>query len=98
MTPAPGDLRFIDAANLENLPWVDGAAYQWVDLDGEGVSGVLTEQAGAWFYRPGRHGRRPLTVTVSIRPTHDMAGHNLLLPVPTTMTWLRWQRSLVLSA
>ncbi|MFI0481123.1 SpvB/TcaC N-terminal domain-containing protein [Actinomadura sp. 9N215] len=27
------------------------AAYQWADLDGEGVSGILTEQAGAWFYR-----------------------------------------------
>ena len=26
--------------------------YQWVDLDGEGVSGILTEQAGAWFYKP----------------------------------------------
>ena len=26
--------------------------YQWVDLDGEGISGILTEQAGAWFYKP----------------------------------------------
>ena len=25
--------------------------YQWVDLDGEGVPGILTEQAGAWFYK-----------------------------------------------
>jgi hypothetical protein len=29
---------------------VDGGTYQWVDLDGEGVAGVLSEQ-GAWFYR-----------------------------------------------
>ncbi len=42
----------LDAASLENLPaGLDGAAYQWVDLDGEGVCGVLTEQAGAWFYK-----------------------------------------------
>ena len=42
---------------------LDGAAYQWVDLDGEGVSGILTEQAGAWFYKPnlgGAAGSAPL--------------------------------------
>lgn len=25
--------------------------YQWVDLYGEGISGILTEQAGGWFYK-----------------------------------------------
>ena len=43
----------LDAASLENLPaGLDGSTYQWVDLDGEGVSGILTEQASAWFYKP----------------------------------------------
>jgi RHS repeat-associated protein len=43
----------LDAESLENLPaGVDGATYQWVDLDGEGVSGILTEQAKAWLYKP----------------------------------------------
>jgi RHS repeat-associated protein len=47
------DIREIDAESLENLPiGLDGAAYQWVDLDGEGVSGILTEQGDAWFYKP----------------------------------------------
>lgn len=42
----------LDAASLENLPiGLDGLNYQWVDLDGEGISGLLTEQAGAWFYK-----------------------------------------------
>jgi len=41
-----------DVEDIENLPaGVDGGAYQWVDLDGEGLSGALTEQAGAWFYK-----------------------------------------------
>ena len=45
-------VQSVDADSLENLPiGLDGAAYQWVDLDGEGVSGILTEQAGAWFYK-----------------------------------------------
>ncbi|HQR36315.1 MAG TPA: SpvB/TcaC N-terminal domain-containing protein, partial [Blastocatellia bacterium] len=46
------EVKAINAASLENLPMgVDGAAYQWVDLDSEGLSGVLTEQADAWFYK-----------------------------------------------
>ncbi|GHO98832.1 hypothetical protein KSF_088800 [Reticulibacter mediterranei] len=46
-------MREIDAASLENLPFgLDGKAYQWVDLNGEGVSGILTEQTDALFYKP----------------------------------------------
>lgn len=42
----------VDATSLENLPsGLDGTAYQWVDLHGEGLQGLLTEQAGAWFYK-----------------------------------------------
>src|SRR5262245_2519889 len=43
----------VDAGSLENLPYgLDGGRYQWTDLDGEGISGILTEQSGAWFYKP----------------------------------------------
>ena len=46
-------VRGIDADSLENLPYgIDGSRYRWADLDGEGVSGVLTEQGGNWFYKP----------------------------------------------
>ena len=42
----------LDAASLENLPeGLDGSRYQWVDLHGEGIPGILTEQADAWFYK-----------------------------------------------
>ncbi len=45
-------LHEIDPKSLENLPYgLDGGRYQWVDLDGEGLSGVLTEQAEGWFYK-----------------------------------------------
>ena len=44
--------RDLDAGSLRNLPaGIDETAYQWVDLDGEGLSGVLARQGGAWFYR-----------------------------------------------
>ncbi|MEG4292058.1 SpvB/TcaC N-terminal domain-containing protein [Microcoleus sp. C2C3] len=45
-------VREVDAASLENLPQgLDGTRYQWVDLDGEGLSGILTEQGNGWFYK-----------------------------------------------
>ncbi|KAL4767105.1 hypothetical protein BDW60DRAFT_200755 [Aspergillus nidulans var. acristatus] len=44
----------IDSGSLENLPYgVDGVFYQFLDLDGEGIQGVLTETAdGSWMYKP----------------------------------------------
>jgi RHS repeat-associated protein len=46
------EIREIDDASLENLPYgVDGIHYRWVDLDGEGISGILTGQADGWFYK-----------------------------------------------
>ena len=66
----------LDAESLANLPaGLDGAAYQWVDLDGEGVSGILTEQAGAWFYKPNLGGGRfgPLE-TVAAKPSLAALG------------------------
>ena len=45
-------VREVEPASLENLPQgLDGTRYQWVDLDGEGLSGILTEQGGGWFYK-----------------------------------------------
>jgi RHS repeat-associated protein len=41
----------VDAESLKNLPvGLDGTAYQWIDLHGEGIPGILTGQRGAWFY------------------------------------------------
>jgi RHS repeat-associated protein len=55
--PAPRAwaVRDLPQESLENLPiGITGQGYQWTDLDGEGISGVLTAQAGAWFYKPNR--------------------------------------------
>ncbi|PSH61687.1 toxin [Phyllobacterium brassicacearum] len=46
------ELREIDRASLENLPvGLNGSRHQWVDLDGEGISGILTDQGRGWFYK-----------------------------------------------
>ncbi len=45
-------LHTVAAETMENIPCgLDGNAWRWVDLDGEGLSGLLTEQAGEWLYK-----------------------------------------------
>jgi RHS repeat-associated protein len=45
-------VREVDRQSLENLPYgLDGSKYRWVDLDGEGLPGILTEQGTSWFYK-----------------------------------------------
>jgi len=45
-------IQSIDIQNSENIPYgLSDVQYEWVDLDGEGLAGVLSEQSGAWFYK-----------------------------------------------
>jgi RHS repeat-associated protein len=42
----------VEPESLRNLPaGLYGATTRWTDLHGEGIPGVLSEQAGAWFYK-----------------------------------------------
>lgn len=48
------EVKEVDAKSLENLPiGLDGGIYQWVDIDGEGLSGILTQEGGntCWLYK-----------------------------------------------
>jgi RHS repeat-associated protein len=46
------EVHFIDRESLENLPsGLDSRQYEWVDLDSEGISGILSERDHAWFYK-----------------------------------------------
>ena len=45
-------VRDVDPVSMRNLPsGLEENQYRWIDLDGEGTSGILTEQAGTWFYK-----------------------------------------------
>jgi RHS repeat-associated protein len=75
-------VQVLDAGSLENLPeGVDSARYQWIDLDGEGLPGILTEQAGAWHYKPnfgdGRFG--PQERVTAIPSAANLRGSRQLL-------------------
>jgi RHS repeat-associated protein len=46
------DIKALPPDSLAQLPGgVDGARYRFIDLDGEGIAGVLTQQAGALYYK-----------------------------------------------
>ncbi len=79
----------VDASSVRNLPvGLDGSSYRWTDLEGEGLPGILTEQAGAWFYKrnlspvPDRQpdGRDVVTAkfapleTVALAPVTSLTG------------------------
>jgi RHS repeat-associated protein len=67
------EVQELDADSAANLPaGVDGAAYSWVDLDGEGLAGVLSQQAGEMFYKPNLGGGQlGATRTIPLRPQDD---------------------------
>lgn len=45
-------LEVVDKESLQHLPvGLDTSLYKWTDLHGEGIPGILTEQAGHWFYK-----------------------------------------------
>lgn len=45
-------LEDVDAESLANIPvGLNGANYRWVDLDGEGISGILAVENQAWYYK-----------------------------------------------
>lgn len=44
-------IQSVPAENLADLPAGINAEYKWIDLYSEGLSGILTEQAGAFYYK-----------------------------------------------
>lgn len=77
----------IPPESVRNLPvGLDGSAYRWTDLHGEGIPGILTEQAGVWLYKRNlspiapldADGQRPRAwfapmETVALRPAAALA-------------------------
>ncbi len=63
------EIREVDGQSLENIPiGIDGQQYRWVDLDGEGISGILTQQGKSWYYKR----------NISSIPLQDSEGKTIL--------------------
>jgi RHS repeat-associated protein len=74
------DVQELDPDSLDNLSPVVDAHHRWVDLDGEGIAGMLSEEGGGWYYKPnlgdGRLGPAQLLDT---RPLLDDGGRQVAL-------------------
>ena len=80
------EIQSLDAESLANLPeGLDGSRYQWVDLDGEGLSGILTDLGGGWGYKRNLsplHGTArfgPLEPVASLPSRNELGGGQQLL-------------------
>lgn len=75
-------VRELDPDSAVNLPVGLTGGYTFVDLDGEGLAGILTEQAGEWFYKRnlggGQFASAGLVATRPL-PTQLAAGRQQLL-------------------
>jgi RHS repeat-associated protein len=65
------EIHDVDPKSLENLPYgLDGSRYKWVDLDGEGLSGMLSQQGEQWFYK---RNLSPINIKVDCGKTYSAA-------------------------
>ncbi|MEP7107394.1 MAG: SpvB/TcaC N-terminal domain-containing protein [Ferruginibacter sp.] len=67
------EIKTISTENIINAPAGLSSGYQWVDLYNEGISGILTEQADAWFYKSNM-GNGEFTVADKVAPKPSFLG------------------------
>jgi len=72
-------IRTVDVKNIANAPVGLTNNYQWVDLYGEGISGILTEQGEDWYYKNNlgdfqEEGEVNFTVTIKVLPKPSFTG------------------------
>ena len=73
------EIKTIGPENIANAPVGLTNNYQWVDLYGEGISGILTEQADAWYYKSNRgvsddNGQVAFAVAEKVAPKPSFLG------------------------
>ena len=78
-------LHQVDPTQLENLPaGVDGSTWQFMDLYGEGLSGVLRTENNAWYYK---HNLGDKSIysdqTESSTPNLQLGGMQVLKEIPS---------------
>jgi RHS repeat-associated protein len=73
-------VKAIDISDLENAPTGLTAPYQFTDLYNEGLSGILSEQGGGWYYKRNLgDGHFEAAQLVTPKPSFRGLGKNLQL-------------------
>jgi hypothetical protein len=72
------DIVPVSREDVKNAPQGLTGAYQWIDLWGEGLPGILAEQNGGWFYKTnnGNGGFTP-AMPVASKPSISGLGSSL---------------------
>jgi RHS repeat-associated protein len=76
-TPLTWDntVRNVDGTDTEHAPQGITGPYQWIDLWGEGLPGILTEQAQGWFYKANLgNGHFSHALPVAEKPSYSGLG------------------------
>ena len=70
------EVKSLPKESLENLPvGIDDHLYQWIDLYGEGISGILTEQANSLYYK-NNLGDGNFSASKLVSPKPSLSGIN----------------------
>jgi hypothetical protein len=67
------DVQAVSPDEVENAPAGLSKGYQFVDLWSEGISGIIAEQGGAWFYKSNLGGGR-FTPAQAVSPKPSFTG------------------------
>ncbi|RYZ18751.1 MAG: insecticidal toxin complex protein, partial [Sphingobacteriales bacterium] len=68
----------VSAEDFRHAPQGLTGPYQWMDLEGEGISGILSEQGGGWFYKNNLgNGHFAPARSVSPKPSFSGLGNML---------------------
>jgi len=73
------EIKTISEENIVNAPVGLTNNYQWVDLYGEGIAGILTEQGAGWYYKsnlgsPNENGEVAFTNGEKVIPKPSLNG------------------------
>lgn len=66
-------IREVETADTANAPSGLTSGYQWVDLYGEGLSGILSEQGTGWYYKHNL-GEGHFAPAVQVAPKPSLTG------------------------
>jgi RHS repeat-associated protein len=68
------EVKEVSLSSLAGSPiGLDNQLYQWIDLNSEGISGILTEQANGWYYKE-NNGNGELGAPRLINPKPSFLG------------------------
>jgi len=67
------EVQQVSAEDFKHAPQGLSGPYQWTDFDGEGLSGILSEQGGSWWYK-NNLGEGHFTPARNIAPRPSFSG------------------------